>query len=272
MSADPARTKLASQEVPRLTDFERALCYYSIPRVTSPLSLALIGVYVVCVLEAVGALAYGLLTDQAIWTQAGVIGLAGIVVFGIAAFFVRAVLNRVQEQRVTALAEGVPDASDEDDSVPNPFADHVLLSYGWRDKGRDLEIVDEQGALRYYAHRHAGENRWVIAAADGSETFQAAYSDRPMSFSLGKGFPRELTILADGEPAARLAQRFSWTVPRMEAQPVDGRGKGFHVERKSIYCDGRLVGRFYYLHGRMYLDVEKDFLGNALLGLFVALE
>jgi len=47
-----------------ISDYERAVCYYTLPRVTSRVTLALVIAYAVCVFEALGALCIGVLFDN----------------------------------------------------------------------------------------------------------------------------------------------------------------------------------------------------------------
>ena len=78
----------ANQPEDRLSDYERVVCYNTIPRVASPVTLSLVLVYGFCLLEAVLALAYGLAAHRHGWTVAGAASLAGLVVFGMVADFI----------------------------------------------------------------------------------------------------------------------------------------------------------------------------------------
>ncbi len=71
----------------RLTAYERAVCYYSLPRQKHPVTFVLIVAYGVCFLEALGALIYGCVSGAEVWRRWGTITLVASIIFGIAAFF-----------------------------------------------------------------------------------------------------------------------------------------------------------------------------------------
>ena len=60
-----------------MTPYERAVCYYTLPKVIHPITLGLIWVYALCVIEAVGAFSYGVYTGDMDWTMAGFYSFAG---------------------------------------------------------------------------------------------------------------------------------------------------------------------------------------------------
>ena len=66
-----------------LTDYERAICYYTLPKITHPVTFGLLAVYVVCIIEALGVLAYGATTHREGITRAGLLAVGGIVAFGV---------------------------------------------------------------------------------------------------------------------------------------------------------------------------------------------
>ena len=104
----------------RLSDYERAICYYTLPRISYPVTFGLIVAYAVCLLEAFAAVIYGLLWDHAAFAKGGAAALGAIVVFGVVVFTARALLNEIRMRRALAVARGVPDAVADIKDIPSP--------------------------------------------------------------------------------------------------------------------------------------------------------
>ena len=138
----------------RLSDYERAICYYTVPKISHPVTFGLIVVYCVCVFEALGALIYGLLENNGPVTQGGVVALIAIVVFGIVAFMVRAFLNEIRLRKALGVARRAPEAIGDIDDVPNPFATHRLLRRPLHGQENRFSCTDNDGVLQYLNSIH----------------------------------------------------------------------------------------------------------------------
>lgn len=254
-----------------ISDFERAICYYTLPRVTTPFTLALVVAYLVCLLEALAALAIGFFLGNVTWTRVGVAASTGIIVLGVIIFFARAILNEIRQRKALAVAEGVPDASDDVDDLPDPFANHMLLRYSRVDTEVVFEVTNSQGNLEYRVEGGGRRHTWKVRDPRDEEIFTVRATRGLSSFSLEKGLPNDLVVFEGDEETAHIARRFSWTVPRIDVACRKPQEDSFVIRRNSIFHDDRLVGRIYFLRGFIYLDVESAWFHNALLAYFVAI-
>ncbi|HOQ90987.1 MAG TPA: hypothetical protein PLX03_12675, partial [Candidatus Hydrogenedentes bacterium] len=110
--------KVAEQD--RLTQAERLALYYVAPRITGPLTLALLAAYGVVLLEALAFCVYGLWRGEPPWPMLGIGVLAGAVAFGVVLFVARAVFMEVRFRRALRAAQSA-ESSWGDMDLGDPF-------------------------------------------------------------------------------------------------------------------------------------------------------
>jgi len=255
----------------RLSDYERAICYHTLPRVSHPVTFGLIVAYAVCLLEAFAALIYGLLWDHAGFTKGGAVALAGIVVFGVVVFVARALLNEVRMRRALAVARGVPDAIADVKDIPDPFSGHVLIRHPLHIRGGTFTCTDNAGTVLYSVEGTPHGAWWKVTDAQDKEVLRVQAQAAWWSFSFGQGIPGRLTVHVGDAEAARISRRFSFTASPIQVRAERPVAVEYEVRGGGIYRDKRLVGRIYHLHGSLYLDIEETEFHEPILGLFVAM-
>lgn len=263
---------MARLELPpeRLSAYERAVCYYTLPRVTHPVTVGLIAVFTVCLLEATGMLVYGLAWDAPRWTQLGCWTLGGVAVAALVTFMARALLNEVRMRRALAIARTVPDAISAIDDIPDPFADHVLLRHPLHARGDLFPCTDNEGAVVYFVESAPTSAWWKVKDAHDNEVLRVHAGSGAGSFSLG-AVPARLTVLAGGEEVARIRRRFTFGAPLLVVECLRPDPRKYVVQRGAIYRHRKPVGRIYYLHHSLYLDIHRDDLHPAVLALFAVM-
>lgn len=255
-----------------LTAYERAVCYYTIPRVSSPLTGGLIIAYAIVLAEAVGLLVYGVASERENFAWWGGALTIGAVVFGIVAFFARSLQNAVHERRAMAEAARVPDTDEEYSGIPDPFAGHVLLRYRRRPGETEFEIQDNEGQARYRVKSSRSDWNFEIITADGSTKIDVEGYRGRRSFRFDfSGHPGEIVVRRNDVEVARAQRRFTIMDPSCDifiSQPAE-----VHLvtRRGAIYRNGRLVGRIYTVRQFTYLDVESKSFSEGVLGYFVAM-
>lgn len=256
-----------------LTDYERVVCYYTVPRVTHPLTYPLIIAFTVCLVEAIGALTIGLLFESPIWTKVGAASLAALIVFGIAAFMLRAFTSELHRRRALAQARTAPDAPvnviESGEEIPNPFAHHVLL---WRPAATPSQLhLCPLGMppTRYATIETAPSGRsWVLKTADGAELCTVRAAGGAPSFTFGTAVARHLSVMRAGEAIGAIQHWAAIREPGAQLHTVVPHPFDLRVHNDSIIRDDRLVGRIYELRGSCYLDVENDSFCEALVAFF----
>ncbi len=255
-----------------LSDYERAVCYYTLPRVTSPVTVGLVAAYAVCLLEAAGALGFGVFTGRSVWIQWGTICLAAIIVFGVLAFLIRAFLNDVRQRKNLAAAQGVPDAAREEaEDLPDPFANHILLRLPRHRPDGPVTITDNDGTLRYTVETGPHGRSWTIRDEEGNEHARVLTQTKGGSFLLNQNTPRRLVVQKDEQEIARLERGFSMMDPIVEIVCNGPAPQKFQTQGRNLYKEGKLIGRVYYIRRYIYLDVEEDCFHDGILSFFVAM-
>jgi len=267
------RQSTASHSGEHISDFERAICYYTIPRMVHPLTQGLIGAYALCLLEAIAALCYGVLTHHPVWTKAGIGAFIGIIVLGIVIFMAQALLNDYKQRRVLASARGIPDVSPETpaDGLPDPFEDHVLLQCPRKAIGKTFVITDNKNVALYSVDIGPEGDWWKIKDADGNDLFRVKGKSRMASFLFDQGTPGYLEIFNEEEPLAQLRRRFTLRNPMIDVHCLAPEEKDYQIEHRAIHHEKRLIGRVYYLRHSLFLDMEKDHFHPAFLAFLVAM-
>lgn len=257
-----------SRECP--TDYERAVCYYTLPRVVTPLTNGLVVAYAVVILEAFVALLIGLTLDDPAWTRAGAWGLLAMVALGAVIFIGRAVVNEVRERRLLAQARGVPNPDeDKEEELPDPFANHVLLKRSLDAPDQIFACDQDAAALRYRVLPGPTKKGRAIADADsGNPLCHVATGRAFTSFSLDTGLPAHIRVMADGREIARLDRRFSLTAPTTQIECLSPQPRHFVIRNQCIYTDNRMIGRIYLLRRALYLDMRRDAFHEAFLAYF----
>ena len=272
---------MASKDVDQdLSKYERAVVYYTLPRVTSGVTLGLLIAYVVCLVEASAALAYGIAARDPVWTKWGTIAFAGIVSFGIVAFLGRAFVNQVRARRLLLQAHRVrdPDSKVTRTSsiikAPDPFANHVLLRYSRSRNEPRYEIRDRRGNIAYTVERETANSTLAIHDADGGLVANVSVASKNQSFALDFGRPARLVVRrgdGGGEVAATVSTTYSLSSPTVEIATSTPTPVRHTVRDGCIYRGDRLVGRVYNLRGCVYLDVERDEVNCGLLGYYTTM-
>ncbi len=256
----------------RLSEYERVVCYHTLPRVAAPVTLSLVLVYGFCLLEAVLALAYGLTAHAQAWTTAGAWSLAGLVVFGMAAFFLRALLNDARERYLLAEARRMPECAPAS-GVPDPFAGHLLFKRPAEPKGELFACTSDGGAVRYSIEVRRPHRHWRVCTGVDIPVFDVLAFHGVRSFEMfpGRSAPGRAEVYRDNVLLAEIQRRFSWSGVRTQITPREG-GVPWLFFREGIYHNGRLVGRIYEVRSWLYLDVETEHATDGVLALYLTLE
>lgn len=255
----------------RLSEYERVICYYTLPRIAHPVAFWFLVVYAVCLVESVAVILYGLLGDRSGFVRGGLYTFGGIVAFGIVVFVLRAFISEFKLRKALAVARSVPDAIADMEDVPDPFADHVLLRHPLHDLGDLFPCTDGRGKLLYFVESAPQSAWWKVRDAQDNEVLRVRVQATSRSFSLQAAVPSKLVVLAGDEEIAHIHRRFSLTTPTVEVTCLGSEPKQYVLGRGGIFRDKRLVGRVYYLRQSVFLDMQRAEFHDAILGLFVTM-
>jgi hypothetical protein len=252
-----------------LSDYERAVCYHTLPRVSHPLTLGLIVAYAICLIEALGAIAIGFYFERPWWFKLGIASLIGLIFFGLIVFTIRAFINELRRRRMLAAAHGVPDARASAHDLPDPFADHILLHHKSHVRGTVYNLTDNDDASGYEVKTSTSHGWWTITNLQTQEVLRVDTMERGKSFQFGVNLPALMKVTRGGAEVARIRRRFSLNEPNVEIELFDPESQVLRLRNQGIFWNNRLVGRVYFLRGSFYLDVHKQYFNDGVLAYFV---
>lgn len=252
----------------RLTEFERCVCYDTLPQVTRPLTLGLIALYTLLLIASVILMAHGLRTDHPRWELWGprIFGL--VVVVGLVGFTLRAIANTVRKRAALAEAGVMPNVESGFDALPDPFAGHALLRF-YRDQASGPRIVTgNRGEIVYTVVPRESGNAWDIQDPAGERVFRVEAAAPSRSFSFDAGTPSALRVLRGESESGSVTRRWSLGPGRVEITGIRQPAKPLVFRAGGIFDGEVLVGRIYSIRNYLYLDVKQSYVDDGLLAFY----
>ncbi len=261
-----------------LSDYERAVCYYTLPRVISPVTFGTICVYCVIVAQTLAATFYGWYTGNRDWMVGGIVAFLWLIALGSVLFLIRAFINEMRERRALNEAHGLHDAVPASSEIPDPFAGHVLLRHPAAARGRLFSCTQNDASLQYFVDspqehfvnfgNHA-KDLWKVRTKHDVECCQISVLRGLPSFTLDPALPGKVSVTKDGVEIARIVSRFSFQAPTTEIQILHPNPRKYEIRRQGIYHQDRLIGRMYSLRHSNYMDIEESHFNEGILAYFV---
>lgn len=255
-----------------LSDYERAIFYYTMPKITTPFPVKVVVIYAGMLFLALGALVYGVSQENMEWIRSGTIGLCFGGVVGVIAFLSRDFINQVRKGSALAAAKGIPDADSQFDDIPNPFGEHILLSNPIRHDDTTMPLKNNKGKTIYTAELVNGGKEITLYDEAHEKLFQASLKSHSPSFSFEGGGARQVQVETEAGKVAEVIRYSSIRLAETDIQCMDGDSNHtYKCLSGGIYLDDALVGRIYEVRGHHYLDIERKHLCAGILAFFVTL-
>jgi len=254
----------------RLTEFERAVCYDTLPQVTRPVTLGAIAVYTLVLIVSFLVMAYGVREDEAAWKTWGAAAFGAVVVIGLVGFTYRAMANAVRRRTALLKAESVPNVESGFDELPDPFAGHALLRY-YRQRGGNKIVTGNRGEIVYTIVSREAGRAWAAQDPAGEAAFRVEAGAPSRSFSFDAGTPAVLTVVKNGTECARVARRWSLGAGRVEIAGERQPAKPLVFRSGGLFDGEALVGRIYSIRNYLYLDVKRSYVDDGLLAFYVCM-
>ena len=258
--------EIAQETGERLSEYERAVCYYALPRTVSPLTFGVVIAYAIVLLEAVLFLAWAAWRGNERLLPWALAAVVGAIILGVVAFLVRAIMNDVRRRQLLATAQHAP-AVETDVKTPSLLAHHRLYSMPTRAKAPFIITeVDDTPAFTVERTRFG----YDLVPADGGLPLHLDIRRRSTGFTLTRGKPARVRVRRDEDTLAEVKSRPSLGAPRVAIQCLNT-GDAISAKGPALYRGDRLVGRVYQLRSTAYLDVEENACHEGVLAFFVAM-
>lgn len=263
-------SKAEAQEE-RLTDYERAICYSTIPRVTHPLAYGLIVAYAMVVLLTLAFMVYGLRSEGSSWERWGTTVFGLTVAVGVVGFTLRAIVNQVYERSALAEAETMPNVESGFDDLPDPFEGNTLLRFRQYHEGDTLDVTDNRGRTVYTAVKSDQGRHWEVRQETDDVPMIISAQKGARSFDFGMGDPSQFVVEREGVETASLRRRFSLRTVVIEISGQKDGEKDCVFRAGGFYRGKDLLGRIFFIRNYAYLDIRKTALSDGVLALFIAM-
>jgi hypothetical protein len=260
---------LPDPKTERLSEFERAVCYDTLPQVTRPLTPRVIFAYTFALILTFAAMAYGVRTDIAAWTTWGRAAFAAVVIGGMIGFLYRALLNAVRQRAALVQAEVMPDVASGFDELPDPFAGHALLRY-YRVANTNSKTITGNRGETFYTVQRTGAHDWEVRDPAGELVLTVNASRSPRSFSFDWGMPSQFRVTRNGQPVAEIERLFTLGPGRIEIRNLKNGDVTLFTDG-GLFDNDALIGRVYDIRNYLYLDVRQSRLDDAILAFYVAM-
>lgn len=254
-----------------LSDYERVVCYHTIPRTNHPVTLGLIVAYAVCLLEAVLAIGVGVYLERSNWLRIGSVCFVGLILFGIVVFTIRAFLNELRSRKALAAAEGVPDARESAQDFPDPFESHILLHHPAHTRGTLFSLTDDHDTSGYIVEISPSHKGWKIRDMESGHLIHVRMEKGGRSFRFGGVLPALARVFREGEEVAILRRPFTFSDLEVEIESTRPSGVRLQLRNNGFFADNQLVGRVYTLRGACYLDIDRAYFNEGVLAYFVTM-
>lgn len=263
----------AEENYQPLTDYERAICYYTLPRLVTPTTQGAILLFGLCLAASVAVMLAAISFDQPRWLYIGAGAYGALVCYAILHFSGRAFLNAVRKRRILAEAEGVPDARTGADDIPDPFAGHVLLRHPIYYEGLLFACTERDASIAYFVDVAPNRAWWKIKSPQDTEICRVKVLSRSTSFQFNPTitYPARIGVFKDDKQIALIQRRFSLRDPGVEILLQDAPERKYLVRQGAIHAGQELVGRIYFLRNTYYLDIREEAFNEAILAYFVTI-
>lgn len=258
-------------DIPPLTPYERAACYYTLPRVAPSIPAAFVFLYgglllslltLLCVVAVYGS-------ARATYTLVLIVVLAAFA--GILAVMARGVLHEIRIRRVLQEAQNAPAVESMDDSLPDPFEHHVLLRHPGNPIGRLTACTSDSMDIEYFLDNTGDEGVWTVRTPQDEEMLTVRATGGIGSFAFVLSQATRFSVHVGNVEVARIEEGGTLLNPSTNIichTPIE---RTYAVRDGGIHLADRLVGRVYYVHRAHFLDIEKDHLNEGTLGYFASL-
>lgn len=251
-----------------ITDFERAICYFTLPRLIYRINPWALFIYFVCVIITLTLLFLGIITGIPSLTYTGSISFVVVTIVGIIMFTGRALLNELRWRKCLAEAHGIQNTAEAD--LPDPFEDHTLLLVSSDTRGSLLyPIMNREGEVKYFVEEKEPEKYWIVKDHQENPVCQIQARASLFSFTLSMNKPRVIYVQSQDKCISVIKPKVSFYGDSYILYTKEPSPQQYWVLQSGIFFHGELVGRIYNLRRYTYLDVREDHFSLGMLALLL---
>ncbi|MGC8847174.1 MAG: hypothetical protein ACP5QY_15140, partial [Candidatus Hydrogenedens sp.] len=179
-----------------LSDYERAVCYFTLPKLVYHISPISIFIYFICVIFAFSLTFWGLILENQQLSYLGTFILIIVTLSGFILFTGRTLISEFRWRKCLAEAHG--SASEESLDLPDPFENHELYLIPVKERESMLfPCVNRAGEIQYFVEKK--NQGWLVKDALGNEICRIFRKCSWFSIALTSKVPKIIDIQKDSQ-------------------------------------------------------------------------
>lgn len=250
-----------------LSDYERAVCYFTLPKLVYHISPISIFIYIICVIFAFSLTFWGLILGNQQLSYVGTFILIVITLSGFILFTGRTLVSELRWRKCLAEAHG--SASEETLDLPDPFENHELYLIPVKEKeGMLFPCVNRAGEIQYFIEKK--NHVWIVKDALEKEVCTIFRKRSWFSITFTSKAPKIINIHRNDKRIANIKPRFSLFSSVYVITLFENGNETYQILQSGIFHYGELVGRIYQVRHNLYLDIKRDHFNLGLLSFFIS--
>jgi len=249
-----------------LSDYERAVCYFTLPKLVYHISPISIFFYFICVLFAFTLTFWGLVLGNSQLSYIGTFTLIVITLLGFIMFTGRALVSEFRWRK--CLAEAHSSTTEESLDLPDPFENHELYLIPSKEKGNVLfPCVNRAGEIQYFIEEK--KQGWIVKDSLEKEICIIKAKRNWFSISFTSRAPKTISVFKDNKKIATIKPKFSFFGSAFIVTLFENGKETYWILQSGIFHKGELIGRIYQVRQYLYLDIKKEHFNIGLLTFFI---
>lgn len=254
-----------------ITDYERAMCYFTLPRISYIISPGVVFLYALFLILSFSILFIGIAYNSPLIANIGGISAIIVAVMGALILIVRAIINEYKWRRCLEEANNIPQQVASE--LPDPFHNNTLICIPLEKRDNTLfPCVDRAGEILYFIDEAMKNRKWIIKTPQDIEIAKIEGKANLFTFVISYKLPLVLRIY-ENEKLSYIVKP-KWSLFSVAFTVFDHRQTPtivYTISDTGIFLNKKLVGRFYQLRKCFYLDIQQEHFNLGFLALLIYL-
>lgn len=250
-----------------LSDYERAVCYFTLPKLVYYINPISVFIYFVGVIFAFILTFWGLVVGIQHLLYIGTLALIIITILGFLMFTGRALISELRWRKCLAEAHGSP--SEETLDLPDPFENHELYLIPQKEREKVLfPCVNRAGEIQYFIEEK--KHGWIVKDTMEKEICAITVKRSWFSIAFTPRAPKVIHVIKDDQQIASIKPKFSFFGSASVVTLLENGKENYWILQSGIFYNRELVGRIYKVRHYLYLDLRKEHFNYGLLAFFIS--
>ena len=252
-----------------INDYERAVCYFTLPHLIFHLNPILLFIYFASVILAFLITFMGLILANPYLSYGGTFALVIIILYGIIAITGRTLLNELRWRKY--LAEAHDSTSQVSLDLPDPFENHELYIIPLKEKQTSLcPCTNREGKIIYFIEEKEKRRHWIVKDSLEKEVYNIYAKHVWFSIVFTSKVPLILRVYHEDKLIAQVKPHFSFFGSAYLITLFEPQLATYWVLQSGIFLQNELIGRIYQVRKNLYLDIQKPHFNLGILSLLIS--